>query len=236
MFSLSPVVVVLAVASSTYAALSFTSPTQAISFAGGQQANITWIDDGAAPALAQFGLAKASIYAGNSISQTSLLTISESIDVTNPMFLVFTPDASIGPNSDQYFIRFESLALKDAANPAIPALAFSHTFTMSAMTGVFDAEVLSEIAGQSTAPIGGTGAAAAAAPSTAPSTPAAGASTKSAASTAKSAAPSTSGSKSAKSAAASGTSAAGHSFVAGPKLWLGIATGVFGALMGAAVL
>ncbi|KAJ7783008.1 hypothetical protein B0H16DRAFT_1297813, partial [Mycena metata] len=136
----------------------FTSPTQAISFTGGQQANITWIDDGAAPTLAQFGLAKASIYAGNSAQQTSLQTISESIDVTNPMFLVFTPDASIGPNSDQYFIRFDSLALKDTANPAIPALAFSHTFTMSAMTGVFNAEVLSEISGQSTAPIGGTGA------------------------------------------------------------------------------
>ncbi|KAJ7188392.1 hypothetical protein C8R46DRAFT_1242915 [Mycena filopes] len=216
MFSLPSVLVALAVASSTCAELSVS-----------QSANITWIDDGAAPTLAAFGLAKASIYAGNSAAQTSLQTISESIDVTNPLFLSFIPDASIGPNSAQYFIRFESLALKDPSNPAIPALAFSHQFSLSGMTGVFNAAVQSQIDGQSTAPIGGVAAATS-------STAAPASTTKSTAS--KSAAPSGSAANSAKGAAASGASAAVPAFVTGQKLWLGIATGVFGAVMGAAVL
>ncbi|KAJ7135467.1 hypothetical protein C8R43DRAFT_619515 [Mycena crocata] len=228
------VVVALALASSAFAELSFTSPTASIGFTGGQPANITWSDNGAAPTLASFGLAKASIYAGNSAQQTSLQTISESVDVTNPLFLTFTPDASIGPNSNQYFIRFESINLKDPNNPIIPALAFSHQFTLSGMTGVFNAAVQAQIDGQSTAPIGG-GTAAPAGTAAAPtgSTTAAKASTTGAAA-AKS---SSSGSATAKSAAASGSSAAVPSFVAGSqKLWLGIVTGVFGAVIGAAIL
>jgi len=241
MFSPSSAVVALALASSAYAAIFFTSPTATIGFTGGQPANITWQDDGTAPSLADFGLAKASIYTGNSQAQTSLQLISGSIDVTNPLSLTFTPDATIGPNGAEYFIRFESLALKDATNQAIPALAFSHIFTLSGMTGTFNASVQSEIDGQSTAPIGGSAAAtsaAAAASTPAASTPAAstaGATAK--ASTAATAKASGSGSVSAKAAAASGSSAAVPSFVSGsPKLWIGIVTGVFGAAMGAALL
>ncbi|KAJ6499430.1 hypothetical protein C8R45DRAFT_803314, partial [Mycena sanguinolenta] len=152
---LSSATVAFALASCAHAALSVTSPTEAISFVGGQPANITWMDDTNQPPLASFGSAKVSIYAGNSIQQTSLQSISNSTDVTNPLFLTFTPDPSIGPDGAQYFIRFESLTVKDPNDASIPLLAFSHVFTMSGMTGAFDAEVLSEISGQSTAPIGG---------------------------------------------------------------------------------
>ncbi|KAJ7115779.1 hypothetical protein C8R44DRAFT_628641 [Mycena epipterygia] len=239
MFSSSTAVVALALASSAFAEIFFTSPTAALGFVGGQPANITWEDDGTAPSLATFGLAKASIYAGNSAQQTSLQLISPSIDVTNPLFLTFTPDATIGPNSPQYFIRFEALNTKDASNPAIPALAFSHQFTLSGMTGSFSAEVQSQIDGQSTAPIGGT--------APASSTPT-GASSNTPGSTPASTTPSTGASKtsakssgsatgSAKSSVASGTSAAVPAFVAGSqKLWLGIATGVVAAVMGASIL
>ncbi|KAJ7622834.1 hypothetical protein DFH06DRAFT_764875 [Mycena polygramma] len=232
MFSLSSTVVALALASSAFAALFVTAPTDTIGFTAGQPANITWMDDGAQPPLSSFGLAKVSVYAGNSRDQTSLQLISDSVDVTNPLFLTFTPDATIGPNAQQYFIRFESLGLKDAADPSIPALAFSHVFTLSGMTGVFDASVQSEVDGQSTAPFGGSAAAA----STAASSPATSAKPTTAASVSKSAAPSGSASKSAKAAAVSGSSAAVPALVAGQNLWLAIVTGVLGAVMGAALL
>jgi len=236
MFSLSSAVVALALTSSTFAALFVTSPTEAISFTGGQPANITWIDDSNQPPLASFGTAKVSIYAGNSRDQTSLQTISESIDPTNPMFLPFTPDASIGPNGAEYFIRFESLTNKDPNDPTIPLLAFSHVFTMSGMTGVFNAQVQSEIDGQSTAPIGGTAPAQSPTASSQPSQTVATTPKPSSTASNKSTAPSGSASKSGAKAVASGSSAAVPAFVAGQNLWLGIVTGVFGAVIGAAIL
>jgi len=239
MFSPSSVVVNLALASSAFAGVFFTSPTASIGFVGGQPANITWQEDNTVPLLTDFGLAKASIYAGNSEQQTSLQLISDSIDVSNPLFLAFTPDASIGPNAAQYFIRFESLSLKDPNDPTIPALAFSHVFTMSGMTGVFNAEVQSQIDGQSTAPIGGTAAAASSTPTPAASTTPTGAANKTPTGAANTIKASTTGSasKTAKAASVSGSSAAVPTFVAGSqKLWLGIAMGVLGAVMGAAIL
>jgi len=227
-----PSVIALALAASTRAAIFVTSPTDTISFTGGQPATIQWNDDGNAPSPSQFGLAKVSIYTGNSAQQTSLQTISPSVDVSNPLSINFTVDPSIGENGKYYFIRFESLALKDASNPAIPALAFSHIFSMDGMTGTFSADVQSQIDGQSTAPIGGVPTSA----SAAPSSTAASLTTSKASSTASSK-PSGSASGSAKVAAATGSSAAVLSFVASSaNLWLGIATGVFGAVVGVIVL
>jgi len=233
MFPLSSAVVTLAIASSAFAALFVTAPTEAISFAAGQLSNITWMDDGSEPSLSSFGLAKVSVYAGNSRDQTMLQPIADSVDVSNPLFLAFTPDASIGPSATQYFIRFESLGLKDAADPSIPALAFSHVFTLSGMTGTFNAVVQSEIDGQSTAPFGGSAAPSSTPPSQPSNTPKP---SSTEASNSKSASPSAAASKSAKAAAASGSSAAVPAFVAGQNLLLGIMTGVFGAVMGAALL
>ncbi|KAJ7262297.1 hypothetical protein B0H12DRAFT_1271461, partial [Mycena haematopus] len=205
--------------------LQVTSPTQTLGFTGGQLSNITWMDDTNQPALANFGLAKVSIYTGNSIDQTSLQTISESTDVTNPLYISFTPDPSIGPDGDEYFIRFESLTNKDPTDATIPLLAFSHVFTMSGMTGTFDAQVLSEISGQSTAPIGGVAS---------PSSPAASQPSANAVVTgaSKPSTPSGSASKSASKSAsakpstASGSSAAIPAFVAGRSLWVGIGMAV----------
>ncbi|KAF7376031.1 hypothetical protein MSAN_00017900 [Mycena sanguinolenta] len=113
MFSLSSATIAFALASSAHAALFVTSPTQTIGFTGGQPANITWMDDSNSPPLSSFGQAKISIYTGNSIDQTELQSISNGTDVTNPLFITFTPDPSIGPDGTEYFIRFESLTAKD---------------------------------------------------------------------------------------------------------------------------
>jgi hypothetical protein len=154
-------IVVLALSASAFANVFITSPVGTTTFTGGQQASVTWQDDGSAPSLASFGPASIAIYTGNSQQQTLLQEIAPSVDVSTTASVVFTPNPTIGPNGDEYFIRVQSLGLKDATNPQYPALAFSAKFTMAGMTGTFNATVQAQIDGQSTAPIGGTAAASA---------------------------------------------------------------------------
>ncbi|KAG6889945.1 hypothetical protein C0995_013472 [Termitomyces sp. Mi166 len=153
MFSKS--LILFALSASALGKVFITSPTASTTFVGGQQATISWQDDGMAPSLKDFGPAKVSIYAGNAQQQTSLQLIVPSVDVSTTQSIQFTPDPSIGPNGNQYFIRVESLSLKDSAAPQYPALAFSAKFTMSGMTGTFSQAVIDQINGQSTAPLAG---------------------------------------------------------------------------------
>ncbi|KAJ6536445.1 hypothetical protein DFH09DRAFT_1179010 [Mycena vulgaris] len=232
MYSPLSVIVTLAFTTSAFAGVFFTSPTAGTRFTAGQSATITWREDNTPPMLTSFGLAKASIYAGNCVEQTSLQLISAGIDVSNPLFLTFTPDASIGPNSSEYFIRFESLALHDASNPAIPALAFSHVFELAGMKGAFSAEVQSQIDGQSTAPIGGTATAAGAtkahAPNASPTPVGANKGLPLSVSANKTANPA--------STPVSGAAVPTSVIACSRKLWLRIVMGVFGAVVDAVIL
>jgi len=151
--------VALALSASALADIYVTSPVSTSNFVGGQPCTVSWQEDNTAPLLSAFGASTVAIYAGNSQQQTLLQTITPSVDVSTTQALVFTPDPSIGPDADEYFIRFQSLALMDATNSAYPALAFSAKFTMSGMSGTFNSTVQAQIDGQSTAPIGGTAAA-----------------------------------------------------------------------------
>ncbi|KAK7460861.1 hypothetical protein VKT23_008792 [Stygiomarasmius scandens] len=145
--------------SSAFATVFITSPTESIGFTGGQSATVSWQESGTSPSLADFGEAKVSIYTGNANQQTLLQEIAANVNVATTASIQFTPDASIGPNGDNYFIRIESLNLKDSENPIYPALSFSSKFTMSGMSGTFNAAIQAQIDGQSTAPIGGSTAA-----------------------------------------------------------------------------
>ncbi|RXW23205.1 hypothetical protein EST38_g2640 [Candolleomyces aberdarensis] len=147
------VFVLLAVAAQALAGIHITAPIASTTFSGGKQATVTWIDNGQAPPLKDFGPAIISIYAGNALQQTSLQVIAPSVDVSTQGSVTFNVDATIGPNSNEYFIRIESLSLKDSAQPQYPALAFSAKFTLNEMTGTFSPAILSQIAGQSTAPL-----------------------------------------------------------------------------------
>jgi hypothetical protein len=147
--------VLLSLVSSTLATVFITSPVASTTFNGGQQATISWQDSGSAPSLKDFGASKVSVYVGNAQQQTQLQEIVPSVDVSTTSSVQFTPDATIGPNGNEYFIRFESLNLKDTAAPQFPALAFSAKFTMAGMTGQFSAAIQAQIDGQSTAPIAG---------------------------------------------------------------------------------
>ncbi|KAG6848599.1 hypothetical protein H0H93_015583 [Arthromyces matolae] len=211
----------LALSSSALATVFITSPTASTTFTGGQQATINWQDDGTAPSLAQFGPAKVSIYVGNAQQQTSLQLIVASVDVSTTQSIQFTPDATIGPNGNQYFIRFESLSFKDPNNAQYPAEAFSAKFTMSGMTGTFSQAVIDQINGQSTAPLAGATAAAS-------STGAAAATTSASATTSKASSSTASATKSSTSAAKT-SNAAIH--MKGSS-WFGI---ILGAVVGAAV-
>ncbi|EPQ51813.1 hypothetical protein GLOTRDRAFT_48439 [Gloeophyllum trabeum ATCC 11539] len=142
-----------ALAPSALATVYTTSPVGGTTWTAGQQATISWQDDGSQPSLASFGASKVSIYVGNAIQQTMLQPITGNVDVSTTSSIVFTPDGSIGPDGSDYFVRFESLNLKDSTNPQYPALAFSAKFTMKGMTGTFNSTVQAQIDGASTAPL-----------------------------------------------------------------------------------
>jgi len=166
----SKVLLILYLTSVAFATVFVTSPTAQSVFQAGQNATIAWQDDGSAPSLAAFGLASIAIYVGNAISQTSLQVITSSVNVSNTSSVSFVPQANIGPNGNDYFIRFHSLTLLDNSLSETTSLAFSAKFTLAGMSGTFSAAVQSEIAGQSTAPIGGQTSASIAVSTSVPST------------------------------------------------------------------
>jgi len=147
----SKALVAVALGASALANVYITSPVLDATFTAGTQATVSWIDDGKAPSLAQFGPAKVSIYAGNALQQTQLQAIAN-VDVSKNSSVTFTPDPTIGPNAEQYFIRIESVSLMSGQ---YPAMAFSAKFSLAGMTGTFTPAVQSQIDGQSTAPIAG---------------------------------------------------------------------------------
>jgi len=145
--------VIVASISAAFAVPFITQPVASTTFHGGQNATVSWQDNGSNPTLAQYGPCKISIYVGNAQQQTQLQSLNANVDVSKVNSITFTPDPTIGPNSNQYFIRMESLALKDTSQPQYPAMAFSSKFTLDGMTGTFSAAISSQISGQSTAPL-----------------------------------------------------------------------------------
>jgi len=135
----------LSMVAAASATVYITSPIATTVFTAGQNSTITWKDDGNSPSLQQFGPSKVSIYVGGAQQQTSLQLIVPSVDVSTTDTIVFTPDGSIGPPTSDYFIRIESLSLKDATTPQYPALAFSPKFRLNGATGQFTPAEISQI-------------------------------------------------------------------------------------------
>jgi len=148
-------IVLASLCSSAFATLFITQPVATTTCVGGQTCNIAWEDNGVAPSLAQWGNASVNLYTGNALQQTLIQPITASVDVATTNAIQFTVNPAAGQNGDFYFIRVSSLTLMDATNPQFPELAFSAKFTLSSMTGTFNATVSAQIAGTSTAPIGG---------------------------------------------------------------------------------
>jgi len=149
----SKAILIFSLVSVAFATVFVTTPVASSVFSGGKPAQVTWMEDGNAPPLSTFGLSSISIYVGNKIQQTGLQVISAGLDVSTASSISYTVNADIGPDSSNYFIRFQSINGKDNVT-GFPYEAFSAQFTLNQMTGTFNSSVLSEIAGQSTAPLG----------------------------------------------------------------------------------
>lgn len=215
----SKAVISLALAASALANVFITSPVASTTWTAGQQATVTWQDDGMTPNLTSFGASLVGIYTGNANQQTLLQIISSSVDVSTTSSVAFTPDGTIGPNSNEYFVRFTSINLKDATNSQFPAEAFSAKFSMTGMTGTFNSTVQAEINGQSTAPIGAT------------STSSASGTMKTVSTTSATASASGSKTSTSTSATATKTGAAGKVGVTGLTCLIGAAASLLGAML-----
>ncbi|KAI9511372.1 hypothetical protein F5148DRAFT_1171988 [Russula earlei] len=147
------VLAIAALAPLAQATVYVTNPVGSSSLPAGQPVSINWKDDGNSPTLAAFGLATVGLYAGNQQQQTLLQLIS-TVDVSKVSSLNWTPDATVGPNYNAYFLRFTSSNLTDPANPQYRAEAFSAKFTLTGMSGQFNATVQAEISGVGTASMG----------------------------------------------------------------------------------
>jgi len=150
MFSSLLVLALAVVAPSVHANVFITEPTSSTSWPAGQVATITWQDDGITPNLTAFGPCTIGLYAGNQIQQTLLQTIATNVNVANAASQTWTPDPTVGPNFSNYFIRFTSNSLPNANQSNAFAEAFSAKFTLTGMTGTFNASVQAEISGTTT--------------------------------------------------------------------------------------
>jgi len=161
---------VIAALPSAFATIYTTSPIATTQFNGGQTALISWQDDGQPPSLSTIGTCSVGIYAGNSQQQTLLQDIVDNVNVATTASIQFTIDPTIGPDSNVYFIRYQSLTYKDpTTNNLYPYEQFSARFTLGNMSGTFNSTVQAQINGAGTS---GAASPAAASSTKAASTPA----------------------------------------------------------------
>lgn len=135
------------------AGLYLTNPVATTSLAAGQQGTIAWQDDnnGTATNLAAIGPCIVGLFVGSSTQQTMVQTLGTAVDVSKNNSLTWTPDAAAGQTGPYYFIRFQSVGLKDPSNAANPYQAFSAKFTLTGMTGHFTDTENAQISGASVA-------------------------------------------------------------------------------------
>jgi len=123
-----------------------TAPTASTSIPAGQNFTIKWQDDGNSPTSQSFGAATVGLWVG-SVNQQFLLQAIGDVDVSKETSIAWTPDASVGPDSNAYFIRFTSVNLKDANNSQYNAEAFSSKFSLTGMKGTFNSTIQGVISG-----------------------------------------------------------------------------------------
>ncbi|KAG8798175.1 hypothetical protein FRC17_007544 [Serendipita sp. 399] len=130
--------------------LAVTEPVATTTCTGGQVCNIAWRDNGSSPSLSTLGLCTVALYTGGRQQQTFLQPIAfpTPIDVSTTAAIQFTVDPTVGPNDNNYFIRFTSLNhTQTNTTGSPPYLSFSAKFILAGMTGTFNQTVLQQIAG-----------------------------------------------------------------------------------------
>ncbi|KAG9047931.1 hypothetical protein FS837_001188 [Tulasnella sp. UAMH 9824] len=144
------VLVAGALVSQTAATIYVTEPVASTICTAGTPCNIRWNDDGNAPVLATIGVCNIELCVGSQFQQTCLQTASQA-DVSTNAYVTYLPNAAVGPNGSDYFIKFTSLNYKDAATPTVPYTSYSAKFTLNGMTGTFNATVQAQISGSAAA-------------------------------------------------------------------------------------
>lgn len=151
----------LALATLASAEIFITEPVASTTCTAGVACYVRWNDDANTPALASIGPCQIDLMTGGQQQQTLLQNIAPSLDVSTNSFVSYLPDATVGPNGADYFIRFQSLSLKSTDNPAYPYQSFSAKFTLNGMTGTFNSTIQGQIDGTSGTTAAATSAAAA---------------------------------------------------------------------------
>ncbi|CCM05625.1 uncharacterized protein FIBRA_07854 [Fibroporia radiculosa] len=116
------------------ATLYVTEPVSSTTCYGGQTCTVTWLDDGAAPLLAEIGACYVGLY---STDKNVLVQQIEPVNVASVHSLEFIPDPSAGPNTSNYYIMFTSVELANYTQ-------YSADFTLKSMSGIFAIPVPSD--------------------------------------------------------------------------------------------
>jgi hypothetical protein len=149
---------ILTFSSTALANVFITTPNAATSWAAGQVHTIEWQEDptNKPPLIAALGLCNFTLAVGSPMKTVRLQTIG-TVDPAKQSSIPFTPDPTVGEDKfSDYFIRMESLNVRDPDQPANPALSFSGHFTLTGMTGTFNAATKAIIAGASSTTAGST--------------------------------------------------------------------------------
>lgn len=150
MYSLSLAMALSTLINGALANIYITNPVAASIIVAGANFTVTWQADPdlALPRATSFGMTNVGLYTGSINTQTRILSLGQVADpVGGTNRLSITIPATAGPNSAEYFIRFDSANSTLAA----PIQAFSARFTMQGMTGTFTPEAIAQNAALSAA-------------------------------------------------------------------------------------
>ncbi|KAI0342417.1 hypothetical protein BDW22DRAFT_1429257 [Trametopsis cervina] len=138
---LSAIFAVAALASSAVAVPAMTAPVASTVWPAGQQQTIQWSDNGSPPTATDFGDCSVGIFVGGTTVEAEVQRIADNVAIATLTSIAFTPNPAVGPNLNEYFIRFTSNTCKDASG--FPCEAFSAKFALSGMTGTFNSTIQS---------------------------------------------------------------------------------------------
>jgi len=115
--------------------LYITAPVASTTCTASQPCAVSWNDDGTTPALGTIGACTVGLYIGSQQTQILLQSLGD-VDVSQQATASFNPDPTVGGDSDLYFLRFTAVNYMDGA---YPYEGFSAKFTLTGMTGTFNA-------------------------------------------------------------------------------------------------
>ncbi|GAA6047098.1 hypothetical protein JCM3770_004196 [Rhodotorula araucariae] len=128
-------------------------PVEASHYKAGDSFTVSWRDNGEAPLSSTYGETTVSLYTGSTTQQIELAKLGTVTDPATDTEVRITIDPTWGPDSDDYFIRIQSVAGTDPTGA--PLQAFSARFALSQMTGEWSSSVKEALSGSPVAAVAG---------------------------------------------------------------------------------